>query len=94
MKRMTSAPKPNDSSTEALALQLQAFREMSPQERLRKMWALSSQVRQMAFAAIRRRHPDLHEDQVQLRFIELAYGTGLAAEIARWKTERLIESVE
>jgi hypothetical protein len=35
----------------------------------------------MAFDAIRRRHPEYSEDEVQLRFIELTYGKALADEV-------------
>ena len=41
----------------------------------------------MAFAAIRRRHPELDDDEVQLLFIELTYGKALAADVRRWKAE-------
>ena len=77
-----------DTSDEALAVQLECIRRMTPQERLRKACALSSQVRKMALDAIRRLEPGLAEEGVQLRFIELAYGRRLAEEVAKWKAER------
>ena len=46
----------SDTSDEALAVQLECLRRMTPQERLRRACAWSSQVRRMAFDAIRRRH--------------------------------------
>ena len=39
--------------------------------------------------AIRRLHPGLNEDQLQVRFIELVYGKNLADEVANWKAEQL-----
>jgi len=42
----------------------------------------------MAMEAIRRRHPGLAEDDVQLAYIELAYGGELAAEVRRWRQGR------
>ena len=60
-----------DTSDEALAVQLDCLRRMTPQERLRRACAWSGQVRRMAFDAIRRRHPDYSEDEVRLKFIEL-----------------------
>lgn len=42
----------------------------------------------MAFAAIRRRHPEFSNDEVQLLFIELTYGKPLADDVRRWKAER------
>lgn len=49
---------------------------------------MSRQVRNMAFDAIRRRHPDLDDSEVQLLFIELTYGRPLADDVRRWKAER------
>ena len=46
----------------------------------------------MAFDAIRRRHPGWNESQVQLKFIELTYGSELAAGLEQWKAEQTIES--
>jgi hypothetical protein len=85
---MTGRGYTTDTSPEARAVQLDCLRKMSPQERIRKTFALSCQVRNMAFAAIRRRHPGLDESEVQLLFIELTYGKPLADDVRRWKTER------
>jgi hypothetical protein len=43
----------------------------------------------MALDAIRRRHPEFSEEDVQLQFIELTYGKPLADGIRRWKARRL-----
>ncbi len=64
---------------------------MNGQQRVQKAMALSSQLRSMAFNAIRRRHPEWNESQVQLKFIELTYGSELAAGLEQWKAERTIE---
>lgn len=82
---MNSAPYTTDTSPEALAVQLECLRNISPQQRIRKMCALSRQVKRMAFDAIRRRHPELDSDDVHLLFIELTYGETLAIEVRRWK---------
>ena len=73
----------DDTTPDALAKQLESVRDMSPQRRLEQAMMLSAEVRKMAFDAIRRRHPDLDERGVRLRFIELAYGPALANEVAR-----------
>lgn len=78
---MTMPSDHSDTSDEALAVQLECLRRMTPQERLRRACAWSGQVRRMAFDAIRRRHPEYSEDDVRLRFIELTYGKALADEI-------------
>jgi hypothetical protein len=75
----------SDTSPDALQVQLDGLRRMSPQQRIAKMCSLSRRVRNMAFAAIRRRHPELDEEGVQLLFIELTYGKSLADDVRRWK---------
>ena len=78
----------SDTSPEALAVQLECMRRMTPQQRIRQTCAMSRQVKRMAFAAIRRRHPGFSEDEVQNLFIELTYGQTLANEVRRWKEEQ------
>ena len=85
---MESTPYTTDTSPEALAVQLDCLRKLTPQERIRKTCAMSRRVRKMAFEAIRRRHPEFDESEVQLLFIELTYGKPLANEVRRWKAER------
>ena len=77
----------SDTSDEALAVQLECLRQMTPQERLRRSCAWSGQLRRMAFAAIRRRHLDYSEDNVRLKFIGLTYGQALADEVRNWQME-------
>jgi hypothetical protein len=81
----------SDTSPEALAVQLECFRQMTPHERLQRACAWSGQLRRMAFDAIRRRHPDFSEDDVRLRFIELTYGKPLADEVRNWQREHRSE---
>lgn len=89
---MTDSVYTTDTALEALAVQLECLRRMSRQERIRKMCAMSRQVRIMAFDTIRRRHPSLDESEVQLLFIELTYGQPLADDVGRWKTEPSLNS--
>ena len=77
----------SDTSDEALAVQLECLRQMTPHERLRRACAWSGQVRRMAFDAIRRRHPEFSEGDVRLKFIELTYGQSLADEVRDWQRE-------
>lgn len=88
LTNMEPTPYTTDTSPEALAVQLDCLRKMTPQERIRRTCAMSRRVRKMAFDAIRRRHPQLDESEVQLLFIELTYGAPLASEVRRWKVER------
>jgi mRNA-degrading endonuclease toxin of MazEF toxin-antitoxin module len=77
-----------DTSQEALEVQLDCLRRMSPQERVQRSCALSRQVRNMAFDAIRRRHSEWSDEEVQLCFIELNYGRTLADHVRRWRGEQ------
>lgn len=91
---MDTTPYTSDTSAEADELQLECFRRMTPQQRFNRMSSWSAQIKRMAFDAIRRQHPDFSDRQVQLRFIELAYGTELAADFGRWLIWRANESSE
>lgn len=77
-----------DTSPEALQVQLEGFRRMTPQERFDRMCRWSQEIRDMARNAIRRRHPDWSEDEVRLKFIELTYGAELAREVRQFLKER------
>jgi len=57
---------------------------MSPLERLQAGCRMSQRGRRLAMEAIRRHHPDADDVEIRLRSIELAYGTGLAADVRRW----------
>lgn len=77
-----------DTTAEALEVQLACLRRMTPQQRIAKVCEMTRCIRNMAFDAIRRRHPDFDDSQVQLRFIELTYGQELADRLRAWKLER------
>jgi hypothetical protein len=79
-----------DTTAEAYGVQLELLRRMSPIRRLRKTCAWSRQVKRMAMAAIRRRHPEFDDDAVRLKFIELTYGKALADDVRRWQEELAI----
>ena len=77
---MDSRTYTTDTSEEALEMQLECFRRMTPPERIAKMSSWSSQIKRMGFDAIRRRHPEYDDLQVQCTFIELTYGEDLTEE--------------
>lgn len=79
-----------DTSIEARAVQLECFRALLPQERIRKACAMSRRATLMAFTAIRRRQPTLTPHEVQLKYLEIAYGPALAADVRRWRRERQV----
>ena len=88
---MVNEPYTTDTLPDAAEVQLRLWSEMTGQQRVQKAMALSSRLRAMAFDAIRRRHPDWNENQVQLQFIELTYGSEIAKELEQWLAEPSIE---
>jgi hypothetical protein len=88
---MATEPYTIDTSAEAFEVQLGCLRRMSPQQRIRQTCALSRSVKKMAFDAISRRYPDLSDELVQLKFIELTYGEVLAAEVCTWMREHRVD---
>ncbi len=85
---MQRQPYTTDTSDEALAVQLQGLRRMSPTERVGKMCKLSASLRRMAMDAIRRRHPEYDDREGRLKFIELTYGKELAESVRKHLRER------
>jgi hypothetical protein len=63
---MSSSP-PNDTDPAVEALLIQAYRRMSPAEKLQRVRALNHAVQELALADIRRRHPDADERELSLR---------------------------
>jgi hypothetical protein len=74
----------NDTSPDALDVQLACFAALPPKARLRKMAAAARRGRDFALAAIRRRDPGITEAEARLRFLALAYGDELAADVRDW----------
>jgi hypothetical protein len=83
-----SAAVPSDTTADAAAVQLDCFRRLTPQERLRKMIESSRRGRDLAMAAIRRGEPGISEAEVRLRYLAVAYGDSLASDVRRWLGER------
>ncbi len=84
---MPARPYALDTSPEAHVAEIAAIRRLPPAKRFARAHFLSQQARQMAFAAIRRQHPGITDDQLRLRFIAIAYGPQLAAKVERWRSE-------
>jgi hypothetical protein len=55
------------------------------------MCAWSQQIRNMSLNAVRRRHPEMSETDIRLKFIELTYGAALAREVCQHLMERHLE---
>jgi hypothetical protein len=74
----------SDTSADADEAQLACFRRLTPQQRLQKMVASSRRGRDLAIAVIRRGEPEITEQEARLRYLALAYGDDLAADVRQW----------
>jgi len=55
----------NDTAPAVAALVLEGYRKMTPGERLRRMSALTVDLRRLVVADVRRRHPNATKDEVR-----------------------------
>lgn len=78
----------SDTSPDAAAVLDRCILALPPIDRLRKGCALSNRGRRQAMVAIRHKHPTADESEVRIRYLELAYGRDLAAEVCRALEER------
>jgi hypothetical protein len=74
---------PKDTTPEAFAWQLSGLRLMSPQERLRRSFEMSDELREVAKAGIRARHPEYGDPQVGAALEVLLLGRDLASAVRR-----------
>jgi hypothetical protein len=88
---LPAAPLPttNDTDFDAESAWLACIRDLTPVQRLEKGCGLSQRGRRFAIEAIRRRHPAASPIELRVRFIELAFGPALAADVGRWIEERV-----
>jgi hypothetical protein len=68
--------RPMDTSFDARRRQVDAYRSMTPGERLRLADAMSSDVRSLAVAGIRARHPEYSADDQAAALAEILLGRG------------------
>jgi len=73
----------NDTSPAAAEFQIRLLREASPARRVRAVRSLSRSVIELSRRALRRRHPDATEDEIDVAFVALHYGPELAARVRR-----------
>jgi hypothetical protein len=76
-----------DTSPEADAVQLEAYRQMGGAGRVQVMFRLNEMVRRTAMAGIRGRHPDYGDADVLLALAQLLYGEDLVQQA--WPGQRL-----
>jgi hypothetical protein len=72
-------PRPADTSVEAERVQIDLIRAAPVSRRLHMAWSLSATVIGVAREALLRAQPDASPQEIDLRFVELHYGSDLAA---------------
>lgn len=73
-----------DTSREIEELQLKAWREMEPWQRLEQVEDLCRQADHLAIQGIRMRYPDASEAEVGMRLTALRYGRELSCAVNSW----------
>jgi hypothetical protein len=63
--------RPLDTTPEAERIQLEIFRRMGPEKRLKAAIGLSRTCRELLIEGIRRRHPEYDQRQIRLAVIRL-----------------------
>jgi hypothetical protein len=79
---------PLDTLLEAHEAQMQAYRRMGAEARVRIGFSMSEDVREIAAQGIRSRHPDYEEAQVRSALFRLLYGDELTRAV--WPGEALV----
>jgi hypothetical protein len=73
--------RPLDTSPEAQAVQLEAYRRMGPEGRAAVVFRLNDLARKLCEAGIRSRHPEYDEERVHLAYARLVLGDELVREV-------------
>lgn len=79
---------PSDTDPEATRAQLQLLRQASVAQRFARVRSLSATVIELAKRALRRRHPELAQPELDLLFVERHYGPELAEGLRRNREEQ------
>jgi len=74
---------PSDTSAGAHARYLEALRRATPEERLATAAAMSAEIRTLAEAGVRSRHPEYGPDEVRAAVADILLGPDLAAAARR-----------
>ncbi|HEX7665503.1 MAG TPA: hypothetical protein VF407_13350 [Polyangiaceae bacterium] len=69
---------PSDTDPKAHRAQVEAWRRLGPEGRLRTAIGMSEDARRISLEGIRRRYPQASESTVQLELARLLYGDELA----------------
>ncbi len=81
----------HDTSPEAERVLIDLIRNKPAHVRLGDAIDSSNRVAEQCKNAIRRNHPEISENEVRLRFIELNYGNEMARELRVWLAGKVDE---
>jgi hypothetical protein len=70
-------PVPKDTSPKAYSIYHKILASLSPQQRLEMVFELSENVRAIAVAGLRKRHPEFTDQQIAFEIIHKLYGVDL-----------------
>lgn len=77
---------PADSSPDAVRVQFEILRRMTPAQRIAMVDDLTKLARDLAVAGLRRRHPQASDAQIEKLFFEMTLGPELAQRVLADRT--------
>jgi len=77
---LTTPTIPVDTDLEAHAVQIALYRQMTPEKKLKLLFTMCHQSRELVKAGIRMRHPDYSESQVRDALFRMLLGDDLFRE--------------
>ena len=72
---------PRDTTLDAFRVQIEVLRRLGVEGRSRMTFQLCDQVRQLAAAGVRSRHPEYTDEQIRLAVIRLRLGDRLFSQV-------------
>ncbi len=75
----------SDTHPDALRVQIELLRRMAPEERLRAALELTATMVNLSRETIAALNPDLDSDELNLKCVELYYGTELASRLRAYR---------
>ena len=85
---MRSPKAPGDTAPDALRVQAELYRAMTPAEKARRVADLTALASGLALAGLRGRHPDAAEPELLLRLARIRLGEDLVAQAYGWRPAR------
>lgn len=78
----------NDTSPEAEKILIAGYRQMTPQQKLQRVTALTQAVQKLALARILKQYGEISEHEQRLRLAALWLDRGTMIKVFQWDPER------